>query len=112
MPPAGQSALGDSVRLMQVDAALRAELLGSVARAARLALRLQNLGEALSGMTGEILGHASSDELTRHAAGVQAVAARGLGALAELQAEAGRWEGVAALRRVVSAMLDDERGEA
>jgi hypothetical protein len=71
-----------------------------VARTTDLAARLRDVGDVAFATAGEIFGDASADELARCANGVWALVTHGLGALMELQAEAGRWEALAALRRL------------
>jgi hypothetical protein len=89
-----------------LELGLRREVLASVARAAELATHLQSLAGVAFDLTGEVLGSASADDLARHANVLRALVTQGLSALAKLQAEAGRWEGVGAARRIGVASRD------
>jgi hypothetical protein len=86
-----------------VERGIRREVLASAELAAGLAAHLQGLAEVAVEITTEVGGRASADELARQANALRGLVTQGLTALAKLQAEAGRWEGVAIAQRLVTA---------
>lgn len=90
----------------ELEARVSSAVVSSVARAIELGSRLQAVGEMTFDATDNLFGSARAEELVRRAHGLQALTSYGQVALAELQAEAGRWETLAAVRQLLEAARD------
>jgi hypothetical protein len=84
--------------LSELRATLTATLRRSSARANEQAARLRVIGEQVSDIVGEMVVDAHSDELSHCAVAIRGAVGQALIVLAELQGEAGLFEGLAALR--------------